>query len=372
MKKRTREQLQRELLAGLKRHRRYLARKETPSVPGRSLRNSHNHSIFHGYRSIDAPELLSIYNISKEDGSLYTQAIDFYDQIRRYVGQEKCVISFKNTQVISAAAIVVIYAAIEESLQKGTARATIEWSGSNSAVVVNKQLRNINIHLLIQRKQITYSFRNSQSMPIVRGTSNQYVDDIIDYVQQFIYENEMSPEEEYIFADAVTEAINNVGLHAYPDTDAQDRNWWLMCDVKDGQLFLAIYDTGVGIPATVLEKKWFWASLKAFYPEEYNELIKLIPGFESSGLKFVVPQKLKDAQMIYLSMQGDVTGTRRSKHGQGSKSIRALVDDTEDGKLWIFSHKGLYTYPAEDNETGLYKLPKQLPGTLVQWNIKLS
>ncbi|MFT4929849.1 MAG: hypothetical protein ACI8WB_005984, partial [Phenylobacterium sp.] len=58
--------------------------------------------------------------------------------------------------------------------------------------------------------------------------------------------------------------------------------------------------------------------------------------------------------------------------GQGSKSIRALVDNTDGGKLWVFSHQGLYHAEHGMLQPELFRLTTKLAGTLVQWNITLN
>ena len=63
-------------------------------------------------------------------------------------------------------------------------------------------------------------------------------------------------------------------------------------------------------------------------------------------------------------MLGDVSGTKKSKHGQGSKSFKALVNETDGGKLWVYSSKGLYRFEDESKTPEVYKLPKHIGGTL--------
>lgn len=198
------------------------------------------------------------------------------------------------------------------------------------------------------------------------------MDDILDFIQNCVYKNKMLPEVEYKYGDAVSETINNVGLHAYPGRVSGQKKWWLLCNVIGDQLYLAIYDRGVGIPKTVLEKPWLLASMEKEFPDKYEEIKKEFPDFENMGLNLFVTKKLTDPQLIYLSMLGDVSGTKKDKHGQGSKSIKALVDETDDGKLWIFSNKGLYKFSLEEDGAEMYRLPNKMLGTLVQWNIKIS
>lgn len=64
--------------------------------------------------------------------------------------------------------------------------------------------------------------------------------------------------------------------------------------------------------------------------------------------------------------------------GQGSKSIKALVKETQQGKLWVYSNRGLYFLEDklgvsdDENKGEAIQLPKPLKGTLVQWNINIK
>jgi len=210
-------------------------------------------------------------------------------------------------------------------------------------------------------------------MPIISSVGSEMMEEIIDYIQNKIYNDQMSPDTEHVYGDAVSETINNVRLHAYPNSKLQDKKWWLMCSVLGKKLYLAIYDTGVGIPKTVIDRPWFVSAVQITHPQEYASILEQHPGFEKEKplLLRLIPTKISDEQLIMISMQGDVSGTKQDKHGQGSKSIMALVGDTADGVLWVFSNGGLYKFNQADKKPEMYKLPKEFPGTLVQWNIEL-
>lgn len=126
-----------------------------------------------------------------------------------------------------------------------------------------------------------------------------------------------------------------------------------MCSVFDDSLYLAIYDQGVGIPETIHKTEWLWGIIK-----------------KSSKLMQRV-SKSRDADLIELSMELGQSQTKQKKHGKGSKSIRALVEETPDGQLWIFSNKGLLKESSKSNRT-LIEHHDSIGGTLVQWNIRLK
>lgn len=322
-----------------------------------------------GQDLIVAPEYISIYEFDDRDAPYY-KTIKFLDDIEKYYKVSRCLIDFTNTKKISAAALVVVYAAMERASSGRTGQADIAFSKKSPAV--NKTIKSSNLLKLIRGHEISYSLESARSMPIISSVGKEQMEEIIDYIQRRIFKDQMTPDTEHVYGDAVSETINNVGLHAYPGSALEERRWWLMCSAFGRKLYLAIYDCGVGIPKTVVDQPWFFPLLKYSNPDEYARISELIPGLDSSGLQIVVPKVIPDERLIYYSMQNDVTGTKQEKHGQGSKSIKALVNDTDDGVLWVFSNKGLYTFSAEDQKPGEAKLKKKFPGTLVQWNIEIS
>ncbi|WP_036988417.1 hypothetical protein [Pseudomonas sp. S9] len=322
-----------------------------------------------GQDVIVAPEYISIYELG---GVLspYFKTMNFINQIYERYRVRNCLVDFSGTKGFSAAALVVVYAAIEKAGSGRKGRANIAFSLKSPAV--NKTIKSSNLLKLIRGHDISYSLDSARSMPIISSVGSEQMEEIIDYIQRRIFKDKMSPATEHIYGDAVSETINNVRLHAYPDTPLDEKRWWLMCSTFGKKLFLAIYDYGVGIPNTVVRQSWFFPLMKYANPDEYQRLVEEIPELESPGFSVLVPKHIPDERLIYYSMQSDVSGTKQEKHGQGSKSIKALVNDTDDGLLWVFSNNGLYTFSAEDQKPGEAKLKKSFPGTLVQWNIEIS
>lgn len=324
-----------------------------------------------GQEFIEAPEYISIYEFDGRHAPYY-KTMEFLEKVKSRYKVSDCFLDFSRTKKISAAALVVVYAAIEMA---GVGR-----SGSSGVILskkspaVNEALRTSNILKLINGYEFTYALDSARSMPIISSVGNDQMEEIIDFIQRRIFKDQMSPDTEHVYGDAVSETINNVRLHAYPNASPEEKRWWLMCSTFGRQLYLAIYDCGVGIPATVVDQPWFFPLLKYTAPEVYEDLVARIPELRSESVSIFSPKTITipDERLIYYSMQNDVSGTKQEKHGQGSKSIKALVNDTDDGLLWVFSNKGLYTFSAEDQKPGEAKLKKRFPGTLVQWNIEIS
>lgn len=333
--------------------------------------NGATHKNILGQEIIAAPDFISIYEFEGRDANYY-KTINFLETIKNKFKVSRCLVDFSHTKKISAAALVVVYAAIETAStgRNGTADVIL----SKVSQAVNNSLKSSNLIKLIRGQAVSYALADARNMPVISSVGSTQMEEIIDFIQRRIYKDQMSPMTEHVYGDAVSETINNVRLHAYPDRPADEKRWWLLCNTFGKNLYLAIYDNGVGIPKTVIERPWFLRSVKISQPKEYEQLRSLLPDLEHSELRVIgllIPTMITDEQLIYYSMQGDVSGTRKEKHGQGSKSIKALVNDTEDGKLWVFSNKGLYTFNAEGQAPGMAKLKKQFPGTLIQWNIEL-
>lgn len=317
---------------------------------------------------IHAPTKISIYDADKPSKEAYIDTLDFREQLIRHIGNQNCILDFSQTEHITVAAMLVIFSEIQTLIKVEQNKTVIGWSRKSSAV--NSMLRRTGLKKLLTTGDSIHNFSTMRNLPIVNGVGSQHYDDIVDFIINRYFDKSVNPDTEYLISDAVSETINNVGRHAYPSSPQENKPWWLMCDVIGNQLYLAIYDRGVGIPKTVVEKKWFLASLKETYPdlhEEYKEMF----GDDKGIIEFFTIKKYKDAELIYLSMLGDVSGTKQSKHGQGSKSFKALVNDTDGGKLWVYSNKGLYKFEDEGTKPQVFKLPKDIGGTLNQWNISV-
>jgi hypothetical protein len=349
--------------AGVSRRENELGRKfRVYGSTGKSKKPSNDRRV-----KIFAPPIISIYDFNAERSDAFKQTLLFLADIENNYRVKNCFVDFSETVSVTAAAIVVVYAAIERAGAKRKGKAEIIWSKSER---VNRQLRLSNVSRLIRGHKISYALDSVSHMPIVSSVGGKMSDVIVDFIQNRVY-TDMSADTEHIYGDAVSETINNVGLHAYPGSHVDDRKWWLMCHTVGKKLYLAIYDTGVGIPKTVVERRWFMEAFEFTYPQAFRDTISECPGKETHLLSRIIPARITDCELIAMSMKGDVSGTKKEKHGQGSKSILALVEETSGGLLWVFSNNGVYKFDQAKKKPEIYPLPFSFPGTLVQWNIEL-
>ncbi|NOI60892.1 hypothetical protein [Vibrio coralliilyticus] len=334
------------------------------------------------------PEKLCIYvRNARKVYTNYTETINFLNSLKTIRGKSKVIIDFSRTYQLTAPVVLMLYAAIDVIPISERPKIRIIFSKENQRV--NVTLKVSGFHSLCQGRKIKPDFSGEKALSVVSGVGGKYRDEIVDFIQHRAYKNKMDPDTEWIYGDAVQETINNVRLHAYPEKEDKDKKWWLLCEIINSQLFLTIYDQGIGIPKTVTDRDWFLQSFEAEYPEKYQEILEDITnsGIEKGVLsslknRIMFVKKWTDPQLVYLSMIGDVSGTKKNKHGQGSKSIKALVSSTDQGKLWVYSNEGVYllendagTSDTDGTDEGkgiAIQLPRSLDGTLVQWNISLN
>lgn len=318
------------------------------------------------FEFIKLPSEFCIYSHkNKKNFKKVLRVIDAIDRIKN----TKVLLDFSEVTHLKVAAMLVLYAAVEKSIMGGC---RYKIAACSHSYIVNMTLKKSGFIRLCRNNEFQPSF-DKEYMPVVSGIEGQYRDEIVDFIQSKIYKDKMSAMTESVYGGAIQEAINNVSYHAYPELENSKKRWWVKCDLTGDQLFLAIYDKGVGIPETVAKNKWYRDSLQLYDPKLFDKIVGelKIEGIninhdELSKLIGKIPDEIK----IAVSMVGDVSGTKLSKHGQGSKSIKALVNKNNLGKLWIYSKEGLYK--LESNKAKTYKLPAALEGTLIQWNIKVE
>lgn len=154
-----------------------------------------------------------------------------------------------------------------------------------------------------------------------------------------------------LFADCLNEAVTNTVNHAYdykeevPGLPPKElRKWWIFSQVKDGFLFVAIYDRGMSIPVSLLIK-----------PEIKEVAWRVLPD--------------TDGKLIEAAVSSDRTRTRLDFRGNGLPEMLEFCQSMDAGALTILSRKGAFNYEAKVKRQKRTKYVKPLPGTLVLWRI---
>jgi hypothetical protein len=154
--------------------------------------------------------------------------------------------------------------------------------------------------------------------------------------------------------DELSEAITNVGQHAYLPTTPLNRKkqWWLSAsyDRSERKLVVIFYDQGEGIPNTLPIK---WAS------------------FESVKAAF---NTMTDSQKIAAAMEYGRTSTFHRERGKGLQNLVEFARAYDQGTLSVYSLSGLFRItPTQQHSRAAIQRDHQrsIGGTLIEWSVKL-
>ena len=168
----------------------------------------------------------------------------------------------------------------------------------------------------------------------------------------------------------LTEGLTNVRHHAYTGTDNVDeasKRWWLFARLdepvagKDGSLFVAIYDMGVGISTTMRRKL------------NKGEVIlkiadKVVDHISASALKGNALEKA----LLFSAVEHKRSQTGQPHRGNGLPEMREFAESTPGGRLHIVSGSAQYSFVpgAVQGQTNGFKV--EFPGTLLLWSLPLK
>lgn len=161
---------------------------------------------------------------------------------------------------------------------------------------------------------------------------------------------------------AVSESFSNVWQHAYTEdinkkystlcVALKAQKWWIALQHLEGQLFIAVYDVGVGIPASTRKKEW--------YNSLAGEVLSLFGALSP------------DSRDIQTALEYGSSRFKVQGRGNGLPAMKRFVEINPNGQLQIMSGKSLYRFRSKDNFTKWTDLDDCFPGTLIQWNIALG
>ncbi len=155
------------------------------------------------------------------------------------------------------------------------------------------------------------------------------------------------------FYQGLSEAIVNVGQHAYPEgtSYASRKYWWQSAsfDRRDRTLTVMFYDQGIGIPNS-LPATGFLERIRARF------------------------DRWPDSLKIKAAMKYGRSSTRRGERGKGLQDLVKFAKAYPGGRLSIYSGTGLYRiqHGADDTvETVRHDYKRSIGGTLIEWSVKL-
>ena len=169
--------------------------------------------------------------------------------------------------------------------------------------------------------------------------------------------------------NALTEAMTNVRHHAYPDSAGIPESlqrWWLFSQCRPptaaapGQLYLAFYDIGVGIPASMRTRL---ETLREQLREGFDALMASL-GLNTTGEQ--------DGRLLRLAIDEPRTSTGLPFRGKGLPEMKEFAASTLGGRMTIVSGRAQYSYLAGNGAPVLSKCAQPILGTLILWNLPLT
>lgn len=167
--------------------------------------------------------------------------------------------------------------------------------------------------------------------------------------------------------ESLTEALTNVRHHAYPPGDAMPESlqrWWLFARFDEptpssqGRIFIAVYDMGVGIQASLRRR----LERGEAFLEKGEEAAKFL-GAHPRTLERILLERAVDHQR---------SSTGLSNRGHGLPEMRDFVLRTQSGRLYINSGFAHYACLAQVGFSEVVPCSYQFPGTLIVWSIPLN
>jgi hypothetical protein len=167
--------------------------------------------------------------------------------------------------------------------------------------------------------------------------------------------------------DVLSEALINVRHHAYPESGGVPPNlqrWWLFSRFtepeagRNGSLFIAIYDIGIGIQQSLRNRLTAGETL-------VDHAGKLLDLFGLPGAKAI------ERTLLEAAVEGYRSGTGLAHRGYGLPEMREFVLRSRTGTLSIISGNAQYTCLAERGAGRGYSCGQPVLGTLILWNLPL-
>ncbi|MGY2215726.1 hypothetical protein [Pseudomonas sp. SDO558_S425] len=278
----------------------------------------------------------------------------------------KLTIDFRKLKVVKVSALVVFYAHLEVLLENQVAKKLL-WIKPEEPEI-NFGLSSMGIWALLGE---VYKPRSgtiricSVSHEQNQNDNKEPLRNAITYVKDAIalYQaSGPSGEADDAAFGAISESFTNVWQHAYAEDlqvgyrtlggVKQIKKWWIALKHIDGQLYMAVYDVGVGIPASTRRKGWY-SSVK-------QDFFSLMTGISS------------DNQDIRAALEYGNSRYKTQGRGNGLPTMKKFVETNPDGVLRIMSGKGMYRFGSQKGTENWFDLAANFPGTLVQWNIALN
>jgi len=198
--------------------------------------------------------------------------------------------------------------------------------------------------------------KNTTFLPFKRGQANS--ENSGQLAKQLRMEIETIVEQRikrHFLFEGLSEAMTNVGQHAYRDEiDNSRKQWWLSAsyDEDEQKLCVTFYDQGDGIPKT-LPRSGFFETVKDVF------------------------NTWTDSQKIEAATQIGRSGSGLKERGKGLQNLVEFAKVHSVGKLTIYSLHGMYVQSYKNDgkkvmQTAARKdFDNSIGGTLIEWSVTL-
>jgi hypothetical protein len=166
----------------------------------------------------------------------------------------------------------------------------------------------------------------------------------------------------------LSEGLTNVRQHAYTastTTQNEWKRWWLFArcaepsGMQNGNLYIAIYDMGVGIPATLRQK----LEKKEIAFDWWDQMLQAVRLSEGTKL---------DQRLLQAAVEDRRSQTGQPHRGNGLPEMREFAVSTEGGRLHIVSGHAQYSLIGGKNDGQITRFEQKFPGTLLLWGLPLT
>ena len=320
-----------------RRHQKQVRRK------GRSNRRSNSPSRQQKPIWIRAPEVFSLV-----DQTARRQVMEFLDNLRGATGHRRIGIDFSKTTKLSPCGMLIFMSKIEALLNAFPGKFHCSYPSDGVVEQLFQHIGLLRKFGLTPRTRITSDMVKHWFYLQGTCTDTSGLGALLEGYEQSLSEAVRSK----LYA-SLTEAITNVINHAYPNRDggAGDRKWWMFAQRKDGRLFIAVLDEGIGIPVSLKRKKVL------------SDYVRQITSTSRKSL---------DERLIGVAVGTLRTSTQLPFRGKGLPEMLEFIEELADGSLLIMSGRGCFSCSGKDHSRNGTTYPIPLPGTMVFWEIPLE
>lgn len=294
----------------------------------------------------------STFNIEQEDDRLHL--VYFLSKLREPFASDyrgTILIDFSRTKRFIASGTLLFYAELNRLIAFGKGRIQVKCTEPEN-LLASQVLNQIGLYDLCQHpNQVRSTHRDVVHWRVAHGwqiDAERYAHAIE------AHEGKLAePLLNGVFR-GLAEATANAVEHAYEDIRddnlnyaAETKDWWLFSQAKDGQLFVAICDLGIGIPRSLPTKR---STL-------FERLMQTL-GFTPS-----------DGHCIQAAVEDSRTRTGKAERGKGLGNIIDAVSRSPDGTAFVFSNYGCYSFNKGKETIGNFRT--SILGTLIMWRLSL-